>query len=84
MGIVRWNSLFDVIDEQITGLSVTEQAGLSVPFRAGFVHRSPQEARDAVYGPRQDRELRTAIWQHVIRAARPQSSQDAPWRLLMI
>jgi hypothetical protein len=84
MGLIQWNSAFDVIEQHMSDPSLGGQARLTVVTADGAVRMAPQDLRDALTSRDGANPLAAAVWQEAIRAAQGDPTAQRTYRLLAV
>ncbi|RST00395.1 hypothetical protein EF910_32180 [Streptomyces sp. WAC07149] len=80
MGLLRWNGVFDAVDEQFGELAPDGSRDLSIATSEGGLTLRVEEARAAALAVG-DASLRRSVWAEVVRRARGEASTGEPWSL---
>ncbi|MGW0391558.1 hypothetical protein ACWDYJ_11800 [Streptomyces sp. NPDC003042] len=78
------NRVFDAIGRRLVTFSPEPPALVVSGADRRVLRLTPAAARDVLYGPEGDEELRRAIWRQVVSEAQQEVSDSGPWRLLAI
>ncbi|MCX5376782.1 hypothetical protein [Streptomyces sp. NBC_00091] len=84
MALIRFNRPFDNIGEQLTS-PAREPVTLAVSVAGSVLLLTPAAARELLYTPASDEELRSAVWRQAVVAAQEETAPDGePWRLFAV
>lgn len=79
------SGVFTLIDRRLLGAYDVVRPSLAVALGRRTVQLSPEESREALYGPRHDEALRTAVWRQAVTDARREpEGGDGTGRLLVV
>ncbi|AZM88874.1 MULTISPECIES: hypothetical protein [Streptomyces] len=81
MGLLRWNGVFDAVDEQFGELAPDGSRDLWIATAEGGLSLPVGEARAAALAVGGGDSMRRAVWAEVVRRARGEDSTGEPWSL---